>query len=136
MAHNINFVGNLGSDPEMRYTADGTAVCNVSIADNRSWTDKDGKKQKETTWFRCSFWGAQAETVNQYFKKGDGIYIRQARLKVDKETGGPVIWDGDDGPRATFELQVQNWEFVGKSSGSGKSNNQQANDVVEDEIPF
>lgn len=136
MAHNIHFVGNLGADPELRYLDNGKAVCNVSIADNRSWTDKEGVKKKETTWFRCTFWEAQAETINQYFKKGDGIYIRQARLKVDEETGGPRIWKTDEGEaRATYELVVQQWEFAGKSSGSGR--NEGGPPVEEeDEIPF
>ena len=54
-------VGNLGRDPEMRYTPEGRAVTNISVADNRVWKNQDGEQQKETTWFRISFWGNVAE---------------------------------------------------------------------------
>ena len=66
MYQQIIIVGNLGSDPEMRYMPDGTAVTNFSVATNRKWTDGNGDPQEEVPWFRESAWGREAETSNQY----------------------------------------------------------------------
>ena len=70
MYQRVVIVGNLGRDPEMRYTANGTPVCNFTVATNRRWTDQDGSSQEETTWFRVSVFGRQAEICNQYLSKG------------------------------------------------------------------
>lgn len=70
MYQRVVIVGNLGRDPELRYTASGTAVAHFPVATNRKWTDSDGNPQEETTWFRVSVWGRQAETCNQYLEKG------------------------------------------------------------------
>ena len=81
-------VGNLGRDPEMRYTANGTPVCNFTVATNRKWTDQDGSSQEETTWFRVSVFGRQAEICNQYLAKGRQIFAEgrlQTREWNDKE---------------------------------------------------
>jgi len=64
----ITIIGNLGRDPEMRYLPSGQAVTNISVATNRRYTDSNGQKVDETTWFRVSVWGAQAESVNQYLR--------------------------------------------------------------------
>ena len=71
MYQKLVIVGNLGTDPEMRYTAAGQAVTNFSVATNRRYTSSDGNQVDETTWFRVSVWGKQAETTNQYLKKGN-----------------------------------------------------------------
>ncbi len=68
MYQKIVIVGNLGRDPEMRYTPSGQAVTNFSVATNRQYTSSDGQKVKETVWFRISAWGRQAETCNQYLR--------------------------------------------------------------------
>src|ERR1700690_3963596 len=75
MFHTIIIVGNLGKDPEMRYTPSGQAVTSFSVASNRSWTDSNGQKQTEVIWFRISAWGKQAEICNQYLKKGSKVLI-------------------------------------------------------------
>ena len=83
MFQKLIIAGNLGSDPEMRYLPNGQAVTNFSMASNRKWTDKaTGEIQKETTWFRVSVWGAQAEAANQYLVKGRQVLI-EGRLKPD-----------------------------------------------------
>ena len=68
-------VGNLGGDPELRYMPNGTAVCNFSVAVNKSWTDAGGEKHKKTTWFRVTAWGRQAETSSQYLSKGSAVLV-------------------------------------------------------------
>ena len=70
MYHTIIIVGNLGRDPEMRYTPSGQAVTNFSVATNRQYTASSGESVKETTWFRISAWGRLAETTNQFLRKG------------------------------------------------------------------
>jgi len=71
MYHKIIIVGNLGRDPEMRYTPDGTPVTHFSVATNRRWTDQEGQQHDETTWWRVTAWGRQAEVCNQYLQKGE-----------------------------------------------------------------
>ena len=73
-------IGNLGRDPEMRYTPNGQAVTNFSVATNRRYTTADGESREETEWFRISVWGRQAETCNQYLSKGQKVYI-EGRLR-------------------------------------------------------
>lgn len=87
----VILVGNAGRDPEMRYSADGKAVCNISLATTSSWKDKTtGEKKEETEWHRVVFYDRLAEIVGEYLKKGRPIYI-EGRLKTrkwqDKETG-------------------------------------------------
>jgi single-strand DNA-binding protein len=111
MFHKIILVGNLGRDPEMRYTPSGQAVCNLSVATNRVW-NRDGEQQKETVWFRVTVWGRQAESVNQYLRKGRAILV-EGRMNPD-ENGNPRIWTSNDGqPRASFEVTAQTVKFLG-----------------------
>lgn len=80
----VILIGNLGKDPEVRYTPSGTAVCNVSIATTRSWKNKDtGDKQEETEWSRVTFYDRLAEIAGQYLKKGRSVYV-EGRLKTRK----------------------------------------------------
>ena len=140
MYQKITIVGNLGRDPEMRYLPSGQAVTNMSVATNRRYTGSDGQRVDETTWFRVSVWGAQAETVNQYLQQGSKVLV-EGRLRPDPETGGPRIWTRNDGsPGANFEITAQNVLFL-----SSKSDDQafQASEpsgisepVDEDDIPF
>ena len=76
----LTMLGNLGSDPEMRFTASGQAVTNISLPSTRKWVGTDGEKKEETTWVRWSFWGKRAEVINNYFAKGDLILVK-GRLK-------------------------------------------------------
>ena len=87
----VILVGNLGRDPEVRYSPDGAAICNVSIATKSSWKDKtSGEKREETEWHRVVFYNRLAEIAGEYLKKGRAVYV-EGRLKTrkwqDKETG-------------------------------------------------
>jgi single-strand DNA-binding protein len=134
----IVIVGNLGKDPEMRYTPGGQAVTNFSVATNRQYTSSNGERVKETVWFRVSAWGRQAETCNQYLSTGSQVLV-EGRMTPDKETGGPRIWETNEGaPRASYEITAGRVVFLTKKGddqeefqGSGPEP-----DVVEDEIPF
>ncbi len=118
--HTIIVVGNLGKDPEMRYTPAGQAVTNFSLASNRQYNDASGQLVKETIWFRVSTWGKQAETVNQYLHKGSKVLV-EGRLVPDPETGGPRIWQSQNGPAASFEISATTVRFLsGKEDGEGE----------------
>src|SRR6185369_14782291 len=75
MFHTIIIVGNVGKDPEMRYTPSGQAVTSFSVATNRQYTTGSGEQVKETIWFRVTTWGKQAEVCNQYVKKGSKVLV-------------------------------------------------------------
>ena len=137
MYQKLVIVGNLGRDPEMRYTPSGQAVTNLNIATNRQYTSNSGERVKETTWFRVSVWGKQAETVNQYLSKGSKVLI-EGRLTQDPATGGPRVWTAQDGsPRASFEMTAQTVRFLssrqedqqggGNFGGGNNYNNNRAN---------
>jgi single-strand DNA-binding protein len=144
MYQKVIIIGNLGSDPQMRYMPDGTAVTSFSVATNRSWTDKQsGQKVDETTWFRISVWGRQAETANQYLSKGRRVLV-EGVLTPDKETGGPRLWTAQDGTtRSSFELRADSFKFLGTreeggmADDSGDSFEGRPRAVEEeDDIPF
>jgi single-strand DNA-binding protein len=112
MFHTLILIGNLGRDPEMRFTPSGQPVTSFSVATNRQYTNANGELVKETLWFRVTTWGKLAETCNQYLKKGSKVFI-EGRLTADPRTGGPRIWNGQDGqPRASFEVTAQTVRFL------------------------
>ena len=123
MYQKVVIVGNLGGDPEMRYTPSGQAVTNFSVATSRKWTGSDGNQQDETVWFRVSTWGKLAEVCNQYLSKGRQVMV-EGRLRADPETGGPRIWTAQDGSsRASYELTALEVKFLGTRGDSGDSGN-------------
>lgn len=130
----ILLVGNLGRDPELRYLPSGEAVCNLNVATNRRWNDRQsGEPQEEVCWFRVSVWGKQAEACNQYLAKGRQVLV-EGRLRPDPESGGPRVYFRQDGTAgASFEVVAQAVRFLGGGNGTGNS---QAAAVVEDDIPF
>lgn len=134
MYHTIIIVGNLGRDPEMRFTPSGQTVTSFSVATNRSYTGRDGEV-KEVVWFRVQVWGKQAESCNTYLKKGAKVLI-EGRLTPDKETGGPRIWNAQDGtPKAQFEVAAATVRFLdSKREGEGVHEAEQSE--VTDELPF
>src|SRR5512141_1000083 len=112
MYHTLIIVGNVGRDPEMRYTPSGQPVTSFSVATNRQYTNNNGESIKETIWFRVSVWGKMAETCNQYLKKGSKVLV-EGRLTADAATGGPRIWTSQDGSsRASFEVNAQTVRFL------------------------
>ena len=110
----ITLVGNLGRDPELRYTPQGTPVCNISIATNERRKDKTGEMQDITTWFRVTLWGRLAETASQYLTKGRMIYI-EGRLHVEEWT------DRDGKPRYTLEVHATDMQFIGGGRGADET---------------
>jgi single-strand DNA-binding protein len=118
MYHTIIIVGNLGKDPEMRYLASGQAVTNFSVATSRQYTGSDGQPVKETIWFRVAVWGKQAESCNQYLKKGSKVLV-EGRLTPDLATGGPRLWTRQDGTAtSSFEINASTVRFL-SSRGEG-----------------
>ena len=112
----IILVGNLGRDPELRYTPQGTPVCNFTVATNEKRKDRAGEMQDVTTWFRVTLWGRQAETASQYLTKGRPIYI-EGRLRLDEYT------DRDGNKRQTLEVNATDIHFIGSSRGDDVSEN-------------
>jgi single-strand DNA-binding protein len=136
MYHTIIIVGNLGRDPEMRYTPGGQAVTNFSIATSRQYTGSDGQQVKETIWFRISAWGKLAETCNQYLKKGRSVLV-EGRLVPDPATGGPRLWTAQDGSsRASFEVSASTVRFL--SGGRDESTGEYSGSAIaeDEDIPF
>lgn len=140
MYHQLLLVGNVGKDPEMRYTPSGQAVTSFTVATNRQYTTGGGEQVKETIWFRVTTWGKLAEVCNQYVKKGSKVLV-EGRLTPDKVTGGPHIWKKSDGePAANFEVNAETVRFL-SARGDGDSEGQHAEhgagSPAEDvEIPF
>jgi single-strand DNA-binding protein len=110
----IIIVGNLGRDPELRYTPQGDAVCNFSVAVNDKRRDKTGELQDTTTWFRITLWRRQAENASKYLTKGSPIYV-EGRLKVEEWT------DRDGKNRYTLEVQATDMQFIGGGRGDESS---------------
>ena len=140
MYNRVILAGNLGRDPEMRYTPSGQAVANLSVATNEKWTDKDGNNQERTVWWRVAVWGKQAETCNQYLSKGRQVLV-EGRMNSD-DSGNPRTFQRKDGSwGATFEVTAQVVRFLG-GRGVGGSQDGSAADydappiASEDDIPF
>lgn len=137
----VIIAGNVGRDPEMRYTPSGQAVTSFSVAINEAYTSNSGEKVKKTVWFRVSAWGKQAETCNQYVKKGQMVLV-EGRLTGDQATGGPRVWTGQDGqPRASFEISASTVRFLssrqdGDGGMGGPADAGEMTAPSDDNIPF
>lgn len=107
----IIIVGNLGRDPELRYTSQGTPVCSFSVATNERRKDKSGEPQDITTWFKITVWGRQAETVSQYLTKGRRVYL-EGRLHVEEYT------DREGKLRHSLEVNASEVHFLDNAQGS------------------
>ena len=137
-----NFIGNLGRDPEMRYSASGDAIASFSIACTENWKDKNGQKQERTEWVRISAFGKLAEICGEYLKKGSSVFI-SGRMQTRE-------WDDKEGnKRYTTEIVADTMKMLGARStaseneqpsvNEAKPNEQKAPagfDDFEDDIPF
>lgn len=134
MFQTIILIGNLGKEPEMRYTPSGQPVVSFSVATNRSYNGAEGQPVKETTWFRVTAWGKQAETCNQYLHKGSKVLV-EGRLTPDPDTGGPHIWESNGKMGASFEVTASTVRFL-----SGRDDHEEGEVVGGDafgpDIPF
>ncbi|CAN1570504.1 Ssb Single-stranded DNA-binding protein [Burkholderiaceae bacterium] len=112
----VILMGNLGRDPEVRYSPDGAAVCNVSIATTSSWKDKNsGERREETEWHRVVFYNRLAEIAGEYLKKGRPVYV-EGRIKTRK-------WQNKEGvDQYTTEVVADNMQLLGgRDGGDGGS---------------
>jgi single-strand DNA-binding protein len=108
----VILVGNLGKDPEVRFTNTGSAVANFSIATSEIWNDREGKRQERTEWHNIVVWGKQAEHCGQYLAKGRQVYIEgsiRTRSYDDKTTGAK---------RYVTEIVAQRIQFLGGGGGT------------------
>ncbi len=145
MARGINkaiVVGNLGRDPEVRYSANGNAIANVTIATTDSWKDRQsGERQEKTEWHRVVFFGRLAEIAGEYLKKGSQVYV-EGRLQTRK-------WEDRDGnERYTTEIVATDMQMLGSRGGGGDTQSGSATNFAEadpgagssgdfdDDIPF
>ena len=140
MYQKIILVGNLGRDPEMRYTPSGQAVTSFNVATNRQYRGSDGELVKETCWFRVSVWGKQAETTNQYLKKGRQVLV-EGQMNPDKSTGGPKTFTRQDGTTgASYEVTAFRVQFLSGGSREGGEVGADEGAVAapaeEEDIPF
>jgi single-strand DNA-binding protein len=136
MYQKVTIVGNLGRDPEMRFTPSGQPVTSFPVATNRSYTGSDGQRVKETVWFRVSAWGKQAETCNNYLHKGSKVLI-EGRLTADPATGGPRIYNRQDGTAGTsFELTATTVQFLDSKAESDQGGMDEPGGLSDDDIPF
>ena len=131
----VILIGNLGQDPEARFTPQGTAVCNLSVATNESWKDQNGEMQDRTEWHRVVMYGRMAETATEYMKKGQMVYV-EGRLHTRE-------WeDQNQIKRRTTEIRCDNFTMLGKRSDSSappsaNSDSSMKPDAgVDDDLPF
>ena len=136
----VILIGNLGQDPESRFTPQGTAVANLSIATNEAWKDQNGELQERTEWHRVVMYGRMAETANEFMKKGQMVYV-EGRLHTRE-------WeDQNQIKRKTTEIRCDNFTMLGRRGESPTSSNRgvgaQENKsgmgedtVSDDDLPF
>ena len=131
MYQKVIIVGNLGADPEMRFTPSGKPVTHFPVAVNRRWTDNNGEQHEKTTWFRVTAWGKLAETCNAYLNKG-------RLVMVEGEVKASAWIDQQGQARATLEITARTVKFLGKGNGNGNGEAQEVKDefVVDEDIPF
>lgn len=129
MYQKVFIIGNLGKDPEMRFTPEGNPVTSINVATSRRYKDKE-----ETTWFRVTVWGKQAENVNQFLQKGSKVLV-EGRLVPDTN-GGPRVFQKKDGTwAASYEVTAESVRFLsakGETSGSSSD----VDEAGDDDIPF
>lgn len=130
----VILIGNLGADPEMRYTANGTAVAKFRIATTEKFTDKDGNRQERTEWHRVVAWRKLAEICGQYLAKGKQVYI-EGKIRND-------TWEKDGVKQYSYEIVADNMVMLGGAGGRGQEREPEppfgppSGGAPEDDIPF
>lgn len=132
----VILVGNLGADPEIRYTPSGTAVANFRLATNEQWTNKNGEKAERTEWHRIVAWARLGEICGEYLKKGTQVYI-EGRLQTKS-------WEDRDGnKRYTTEIVAQAMQMLGSPRKEGEADSMEERypseepiTIPDDDIPF
>lgn len=124
----VILIGNLGKDPEIKYSQQGVAVCSFSIATKETWTDKtSGQKQEKTEWHRITAFSKQAETIEKYLSKGSQIYL-EGRLQTRQ-------WEKDGQAHYTTEILLSTFQFIDSKKDSGRQQGNQYQPDTEN-IPF
>lgn len=129
----VMLIGNMTRDPQLSYLPSQTPVVEFGVATTRKFKKQDGSQGEETCFVDCQMFGKRAEVVNQYFKKGDPIFV-EGRLKFDS-------WTAQDGAkRSKLRVFVENFEFLGKAGGGGRQNSGQGYDnpppPTDDDVPY
>ena len=140
----VILIGNLGRDPEVRYTPSGTAVANFSVATTENWTNKDGEKQSRTEWHRIEAWGRLGETCGEYLSKGSQVYI-EGSIRTDE-------WEDQEGnKRRTTKIRAWRMQMLGARAQAEPLSNESlgpepetassapetpSSNPTEDDIPF
>ncbi|MDQ6982679.1 MAG: single-stranded DNA-binding protein [Mariprofundus sp.] len=122
MLNKVMLIGNLGADPETRFTQDGTCVCNLRLATTEKFKNRNGEQQERTEWHRIVMWGRLGEIANQYLSKGSRVYI-EGKIETKK-------WQDRDGnDKYTTEIRANEMKMLGGGSGAGagSSGNQGGN---------
>jgi single-strand DNA-binding protein len=132
MSRGVNkaiIVGNLGNDPEMKYTAAGVAICNISVATSEQWKDKQtGDKKEKTEWHRCSAFGPLAEIMGKYLKKGSQVYL-EGQIETRK-------WQDDSGAdRYSTGIKVREMQMLGGYNSEGAAGQGSSSQGFRDPAP-
>jgi single-strand DNA-binding protein len=158
MFHRVTLIGNVGQDPQMRYTPDGVAVTDISVATKETisktlpgggerscpqgWVESyNGRNWEVTIWWRVTCWRGLAETVNQYVRKGNQIFV-EGTVQGEAANGklNPRVWTGNDGAsRASFEITALTVKFLGGRSDAGggpPTGEPPPEGLEEDALPF
>jgi len=109
----VMLIGNVGNDPEIRATSGGARVAKVSLATNRSWSDRSGQTQEKTEWHRLTFFGRLVDIVEQWVKKGDRLYV-EGRVEYSQT-------EGEGGPRYWTDIVVNEMVMLGSTGGGPPS---------------
>ncbi|MDQ3233224.1 MAG: single-stranded DNA-binding protein [Pseudobdellovibrionaceae bacterium] len=133
----VIIVGNLGKDPELRYTQSGVAFCNMSVATTDQWTDQGGQRQEKTEWHRITAWKKQAENCAKYLRKGSSAYI-EGRLQTRS-------WEESGQKRYSTDIVAEVVKFLGTpTTGRNDPQPMQSHSLTEfgnhssslDDVPF
>ncbi|HKB07285.1 MAG TPA: single-stranded DNA-binding protein [Candidatus Polarisedimenticolia bacterium] len=134
----VILIGRLGRDPEVRYTQNGTAVANFTLATNEVWTDKGGERQERTEWHRIVIWGKQAEIAREHLSKGKQVYV-EGSIQTRQ-------WDDREGnKRQTTEIKAMRFVMLGRpetgesrmtAAPSAEAAGDESGPPPEDDIPF
>ncbi len=142
MYQKLILVGNLGRDPEVKYSAGGIPIANFSMATNHKWTDPEGKLQEETVWFRVAVYGKQAEACHEYLTKGQKVLV-EGTLVADEKTGSPRVYARKDGTYgASFEVRANTVRFLSTKAEGALTKNPamagaaEAEAEPQEEFPF
>ena len=130
----VMVIGNLGADPEMRYTANGNAVTTFNVAANETWNDQNGERKERVEWFNVVTWNKLAETCSQHLARGRQVYV-EGRLQTRS-------WEGQDGGKHyRTEVIAETVRFLGERAGGGEPRPPAARgdvdgDIEPDDLPF